>query len=76
MFTADLAKFRNTSKTKVRSNYGQGRMFGADEAIERGMADRKDTLENTISRLATRKRASGRQRRTEAVRHRMRIATW
>lgn len=67
MFTADLARFRGVSKAVVRDRFGQGRMFGGKEAIERGMADREGTLEETIARLAEGKRIATR-RKVEADR--------
>lgn len=69
-FVAALAKYRGVGQSVVRNQYGQGRMFGANEAIERGMADRVDTLENTINRLIE-KRSKTRGRKTVAARHRL-----
>ena len=62
MFTKALAKYRGVSTTAVRNNFGQGRMFGPKEAIERGMANREATLEETIERLASGKKSQSRRR--------------
>lgn len=40
MFVAALAKYRGTTVAKVEKEYGQGRVYGAKDAVERGMADR------------------------------------
>jgi signal peptide peptidase SppA len=51
-FTKSVAKGRNVSVDTVRSEaWGQGRMVRASDAVAAGMADRIDTLENTIARL-------------------------
>lgn len=46
-----IADGRGTTLTAVRDRFGQGRMFGAEELVDRGMADRIDTLEGTIERF-------------------------
>lgn len=55
MFTAAVARNRGTSQNDVKSGYGEGRVVGAKQAVKLGMADRVDTLEGVISRLAKRK---------------------
>ena len=52
MFTADVAKGRGVDQTDVRSGYGEGRMLLAQRAVKAGLADRVDTLGNTVKRLA------------------------
>lgn len=52
MFETDVAKGRRVSVETVRSDFGNGRMFSAKRAVEVGMADRIDTLEATVQRLA------------------------
>jgi len=52
MFEAAVAKGRGVSAGHVRSEFGQGLMFGADEAVKRGLADTVGTLQSTIERLA------------------------
>jgi signal peptide peptidase SppA len=56
MFVTDLAKGRGVGVDTVRSNFGQGRMLSAKKALDAGMVDGIDTIENTIRR-AGRKRS-------------------
>jgi len=58
MFISSLAKNRGTSPSDVRTNYGKGRVLLADEAVKAGMADKVDTLENTIRRFSRRRSAN------------------
>ena len=54
----------------VRSRFGAGRMFSAEEALSRGMIDRVATVEDTLGRLASttgRLRASTRRPTLAAV---------
>lgn len=51
-FVKAVARYRNVTAKAVMDRFGQGRMFDAAEAVERGMADRIDTLEGTVARLA------------------------
>ncbi|MGE3856987.1 MAG: S49 family peptidase [Dehalococcoidia bacterium] len=54
LFTNDLARFRNISAADARgARYGEGRVFGAREAVQRGMADRIETLPDLIARLSS-----------------------
>lgn len=50
--TTSIARGRGTSVETVRSGYGEGRSLLAKKALDRGMVDRIDTLENTIRRVA------------------------
>lgn len=50
-FVADVASGRKTSRKDVLDNFGQGRMFFAEELIEKGMADTVATLEETLARF-------------------------
>lgn len=52
MFEAAVAKGRGVSVSTVRDDFGQGRMALAKAAVAAGMADRVDTLERTITRVA------------------------
>ena len=63
MMTARIAAGRGVSADAVRSGFGEGRVVGAKQAVKLGMADRVETLEATIDRLAARKQ---RLRRTAA----------
>lgn len=57
MFLTAVAKGRGVPVSKVRGEYGKGRVLGAHEAVRLGMADRVDTLDNTLRRVAARTRA-------------------
>ncbi|MCH8966378.1 MAG: S49 family peptidase [Planctomycetes bacterium] len=50
-FVGHLAKNRGVTRATVLKDFGQGRVFGAAEAVERGMADRVATLEQVLSEL-------------------------
>lgn len=51
-FRADVARGRGVSAKAVRERFGDGRVFGARDLIERGMVDRIAPLAETISRFA------------------------
>jgi len=52
-FTKSVARGRGVSQAKARGEeFGEGRMIGARRAVEVGLADRVDTLQATIERLA------------------------
>ena len=61
-FVLAVAKHRGVSKSVVQNQFGQGRVYGAKEAVDRKMADRVDTLENTIARLSGSRKSSGSRR--------------
>jgi signal peptide peptidase SppA len=48
-----IAAARSKTLTTVREGFGQGRVFGAEELLSRGMADRIDTLEATLERFGS-----------------------
>lgn len=50
-FVVEVAKGRGVSAATVRQDFGQGRMFLAGAAKAAGLADRVDTLDNTIARM-------------------------
>lgn len=50
-FVAAVAEGRGVTKTRVEDSFGQGRVFGAEALVERGMADRIATLEQTLERF-------------------------
>lgn len=62
MFLRAVAKGRGVPIDDVRAGFGQGRMVLATAAVEQRMADRVDTLENTIRAVA--RRAIAAQRAT------------
>jgi len=48
-----IAAGRGTTLTAVRDRFGKGRVFGAEELVSRGMADRIDTLDATLERFGS-----------------------
>ncbi|BAL77041.1 S49 family peptidase [Bradyrhizobium cosmicum] len=48
-FIRAVAAGRKVSQAKVKDEFGQGRVFGAKEALARGMADRVATLDSVIA---------------------------
>jgi signal peptide peptidase SppA len=57
MFTKAVARGRGVPVAKVKSDFGKGRVFGAEDAVRSGMADRVATFEETIDRLARSKKS-------------------
>ncbi|MCK9569322.1 S49 family peptidase [Candidatus Pacearchaeota archaeon] len=70
-FVKAVASQRGVSQKAVRETFGGGRMFSAEEAVLRRMADRIGTLNAEISRLASGKRSSGGGRRAAIERERL-----
>lgn len=61
-FVKALARQRGVSPAKVMSDFGQGRVYRADEAVQRGMADKVGTLTEAIrSALGPGGRGGGRK---------------
>jgi len=54
LFTKDVARFRGKDVSEVKSKFGQGRVFGANQSIKSGMADKIGSLEYVL-RLPTNK---------------------
>lgn len=54
-FTKAVARGRGVGVAKVRSDFGKGRVFGADDAMKSGMVDRIATFDDTVQRLAGRR---------------------
>lgn len=50
-FIKAVAAGRNVTQAQVRDNFGKGRMFGAQELVKRGMADRVGTMQETLQRF-------------------------
>jgi signal peptide peptidase SppA len=50
-FVETVARNRGVKPSAVRNGFGEGRVVGARQAVELGMADRIGTLEETIARL-------------------------
>lgn len=53
IFIDDVAAFRDVSRNKVLSDFGQGSTFLANEAIKIGMADEISSLREVIAELTT-----------------------
>lgn len=53
-FVRGVARGRGVSPDDVRKGFGQGRVVGAKEAVEAKMADRVDTLDETVRRVGGR----------------------
>lgn len=53
-FIRDVAQGRKVAQAKVRSEFGEGRMVGAEQAVARGLADRVATLDQVIAGLVGR----------------------
>ena len=51
-FTKSVARGRGVPVAQVKSEFGKGRVVGADQAVKNGMADRVATLDETIVRMA------------------------
>lgn len=51
MFVQDVARGRGVTVDKVRSDFGQGRMLMAKDALAAGMVDRVDTLDNVLASM-------------------------
>lgn len=71
MFLSALARNRGVSKDAVESDFGQGRVVGAKDAVRRGMADKVGTIEEAESALQKR---IGRGSRASMARRRLNIA--
>lgn len=77
MFTADVAKARGVPVRVVRADpeksdqhFGGGRSYHADAAVRLGLADRKATLDETLTRLARGTKPKGRAKAAQ------RAAVW
>jgi signal peptide peptidase SppA len=52
MFVKAVARNRNTTEAKVRNDFGRGRVFGADQAVAVGMADKVLHFDAVLKLLA------------------------
>lgn len=55
-FVEAVARHRGVTPDDVRNGYGEGRVVGSQRAIRLGMADRIETLDQTVNRLFTQMR--------------------
>jgi signal peptide peptidase SppA len=74
MFVGAVARNRGKTALQIRQGYGEGRVVGAKEALDRGMVDRISTLEKVIDRLAGEPKPKRKGLRAEAVRRTLDIA--
>lgn len=65
LFVSDVAKGRDDTVTAVRNGYGEGRVLNAKRAVAEKMADRIDTLDGTVARVAGRPSSSSEGRRAQ-----------
>ena len=65
-FVAGVAKGRGVARSVVKESFGQGRMFGAQKALEVGMVDRIGTLSEVIRGAQPRTRVNRLAQRAEA----------
>ncbi len=72
MFTGAVAKGRGITTAKVNSDFGQGRVFNAPQAVKIGMADKVGTLESVIAELT---RGQKRPTRTRLQAQRVAVAS-
>ena len=72
MFVGAVARNRGAGIQAVRNGFGEGRVVGAKQAKALGMADRIDTLDDTIARLQTGRRTRA-QTRAEIDRRERRL---
>lgn len=57
-FTSAVARHRGVKPEDVKNGYGEGRVVSAQQAIRLGMADRIETIDQTVSRLFTQMRGA------------------
>ena len=71
MFVAAVARGRNRAEATVRNGFGEGRVLGAQAAVDAHLADKVGTLAEAIDRAS---RLSQRRARAQADALRLRIA--
>ena len=52
MFVSAVARNRGVTPLTVRKKFGEGRVFGAEQAVELGMADRIGTFDSTLAKYS------------------------
>ena len=71
MFVESVARNRGTTPERVESEFGQGRIVGAQDAVRRGMADRPGTIEEAVRQISgtasSRNRMAMRRRRMSMI---------
>lgn len=66
MFVKAVAKYRSVTETKVQRDFGKGRVFGAEQAVASGMADKVSTFDQVLAKLSGSK-ASGKSAQISGV---------
>ncbi|BCA04190.1 S49 family peptidase [Bradyrhizobium diazoefficiens] len=66
-FIKAVASGRRVTQAKVKEEFGQGRVFGAREALARGMADRVATLDQVIGGMVAKMPTRAVSRRRSAL---------
>lgn len=74
-FTQSVARNRAVPVDEVRNGFGEGRVVGARQAVKLGMADRVDTLDETVNQLQRRLYRLSREdsKRAEALREQVNL---
>lgn len=72
VFLSAVARNRNTTPAKVKSDYGEGRVFRADKAKSVGMVDRIATLEQVIRDMRPKASIQSNRVKNEAYAHKAR----
>ena len=71
MFVQSLARGRGVTPSRVRSDFGRGRVVGAPLAVESGMADRIATLDQVLGGGTSKRRGGMSRARVETERRRV-----
>ena len=58
-FVRAVAKNRQTTPARVKSDFGEGRTFGAALAVKQGLCDKVETFESLVGRIVKRARLGG-----------------
>lgn len=74
-FVKAVARNRGVKVEQVRSGFGEGRMVNAKQAKELGMADRVETMEETIQRLRQSAFALTQEQRQQAEKLRFAVSS-
>ena len=61
-FTKNVAKGRGVGVDVVRSDFGQGRVYGAQQALSAGMVNGIATFDDVVTKLAKDIKAANRNR--------------
>ena len=65
-FVQAVARNRGATVEAVKEGYGQGRLVGAREAVQLGLADRVDTLQGVLARLGLERASASQSNRAGA----------